>query len=78
MGRDRSCETLGNQVSLGLVTWLTYAGLEVVVQLVATVTAADRPIGGVLAVVGTASVGRLAAVDDLHLDACGRDVHSVH
>lgn len=46
----------------------TNAGLEVLVQLVTLVTGADGPAGGVLAVVRTAAVVVLAAVDDLHLD----------
>lgn len=46
-----------------------HAGLQVIVQVVSTVTATDGPIGGVLAVVRTASVGGFAAVNDLHLDA---------
>lgn len=46
----------------------TDAGPEVVVQLVSLVTGADGPTGGVLAVVRTAAVVVLAAVDDLHLD----------
>lgn len=44
------------------------AGPEVMVQLVSPVTGADGPTGGVLAVVRTAAVVVLAAVDDLHLD----------
>lgn len=46
----------------------TDAGPEVLVQLVSLVTGADGPAGGVLAVVRTAAVVVLAAVDDLHLD----------
>lgn len=48
---------------------LTYAGLPVLGQLVALVAGTKGAVGGVLAVMRTASVVFLAAVDDLHLNA---------
>lgn len=52
---------------------LTYTGFPVLVQLVAVVTGAERPVGGVLAVMRAATVVLLAAVDDLHLNAWRRE-----
>lgn len=50
----------------------THTSLPVLLQPVAVVTGAERPVGGVLAVMRAAAVVLLAAVDDLHLDACRR------
>lgn len=41
---------------------------EVIVQMVTMVTAADRSEGGVLALLGTASIGSLTTIHNLHLD----------
>lgn len=50
----------------------THTSLPVLLQPVAVVTGAERPVGGVLAVVRASAVVLLATVDDLHLDACRR------
>lgn len=52
---------------------LTYTGLPVPVQLVAVVTGAERPVGGVLTVMRATTAVFLAAVDDLHLNAWRRE-----
>lgn len=55
---------------------LTYAGLPVLVQLVAVVAGAQGAVGGVLTAVRASSVALLTAVDDLHLNAWSREQHN--
>lgn len=54
----------------------THTSLPVLLQPVAVVTGAERPVGGVLAVMRASAVVLLATVDDLHLDACRRGEHN--
>lgn len=48
---------------------LTHTCPEVFIQVVTVVTAADKSEGGVLALLGTASIGSLTTIHDLHLDS---------
>lgn len=63
-----SCSRLAVAASLRPLAQLTQTGLEVIGELVAMVTAADRTEGGVLTQMRAASISCLTTINDLHFN----------